>query len=144
MRKIERIKKNIENDKEIMKSINKESCYSIDTLISDIQTYIKAVKSGRILYSVESVSRSGMTRQIKVLSCEKSGKGCRTRHYYRQYITMFKVLGYSIKRGWSGTVRVFGCGMNMLFHVNYCLMHKFCRLSFISKKQCAVLAQQVN
>ena len=140
MKKIERIKKNIEADKEIMKRINKESFYSVDNLISDINTYIKAVKSGRILYDVVSVAKSGMSRTIKITSCEKAGKN---QYYYRQYQAMLSVLGESVVR-YSYTIRVRGCGMNMLFATNYNLMHKFRRLGFISKKQCKVLEQKVN
>ena len=141
MRKVERVKKNIEADKEIMKRINKEKYYSVDDLISDIQTYINAVKSGRISYEVITVSKSGMSRTIKITSCEKTDKN---QFYYRQYQVMLSVLGETVVSGYSDTIRVYGCGMNMLFHTNYCLIHTFCRLGFISKKQCAVLAQKVN
>ena len=141
MKKIERIKTRIEADKDIMKRINKEKYYSIEDLISDIQTYIASVKSGRISYEVVTVSKSGMSRTIKITSAEKSGRG---QYYYRQYQVMLGVLGETVVSGYSNTIRVYGCGMNMLFATNYNLMHKFCRLGFISKKQCAVLAQKVN
>ena len=45
MKKIERIKKNIENNKSIMKALKADEFYSIDRLISDIQCYINAVKN---------------------------------------------------------------------------------------------------
>ena len=141
MKKLERIKKNIENDKEIMKRINKETYYDIDNLIHDINTYIAAVKSGRISYDVITVSKSGMSRTIKITSAEKSG---RNQFYYRQYQAMLGILGETVVSGYSNTIRVYGCGMNMLFATNYNLMHKFRRLGFISKKQCATLAQKVG
>ena len=140
MKKLERIKKNIENDKDIMKRIRKYY-NNIEDLISDIQTYISAVKSGRILYEVITVSKSGMSRTIKITSCEKASKN---RYYYRQYCCMLGVLGETVVSGYRDTIRVYGCGMNMLFSTNYNLMHTFCRLGFISKKQCKKLAQAVN
>lgn len=140
MRKIERIKKNIEANKSIMKALKADEYYSVDRLISDIQCYINAVKTGRILYTVMSVANSGMSRCVSIKSCEKSG----SRFYYRQYNCMLKALGYSIKRGYEDTVRVNGCGMNMLFATNYNLMHTFKRLGFISDKVCAELCQRVN
>ena len=142
MKKIERIKTRIESDKDIMRRINKEKYYSIEDLIADIQTYINAVKSGRILYDVITVSKSGMSRTIRITSCEKEKSG-KNRHYYRQYQRMLGVLGETVV-GYSYTIRVHGCGMNMLFSTNYNLMHTFCRLGFISKKQCKELAQAVN
>ena len=140
MRKLERIKTRIEADKDIMRRIRKYY-NSVDGLISDIQTYINAVKSGRISYDVITVSKSGMSRTIRITSCEKSGRG---RHYYRQYCCMLGVLGETVVSGYRDTIRVHGCGMNMLFSTNYNLMHTFCRLGFISKKQCKELAQAVN
>ena len=137
MRKIERIKKNIEADKDITKRINKKKYYGIDALIADINTYIAAVKSGRIRYSVISVSKSGMSRTIEIISCEKGQYG----HYYRQYQCMLGVLGETVV---GGTIRVRGCGMDMVFATNYNLMHTFCRLGFISDTQCKRLAQAVN
>ena len=137
MRKIERVKKNIEADKDIMKKLNREKYYSIDALIADINTYIAAVKSGRIRYSVISVSKSGMSRTIEIISCEKGRYG----YYYRIYQCMLGVLGETVV---GGTIRVRGCGMNMLFATNYNLIRMFHRLGFISDTQCKKLAQAVN
>lgn len=144
MKKLERVRKRIEADREIMRRVNNESFYTIEDFIKDIQTYIKAVKDGRILYTVISVARSGMSRDISILSCEKSRYNGDTQHYYRQYCMMLKVLGYRVNRGYRDTIKVNGCGMNMLFATNHSLIHKFCRLGFISKKQCGILAQKVN
>ena len=138
MKKIERVKNRIEADKDIMKRINKEKYYSVDALISDINTYIAAVKTGRIRYSVISVSKSGMSRTIEVTSCEKSTCG---RYYYIQYQSMLAALGYNTND--NGIIRVTGYGVNMIFGTNYNLMHKFCRLGFISDTQCDKLSQAV-
>ena len=139
MKKIERVRTKIENDKDIMKRINKEKHYGVDSLISDINTYIAAVKVGRIRYSVISVSKSGMSRTIEVTSCEKSPCG---QYYYRSYQRMLKALGY--KTNDNGTIRVMSCGMNISFATNYNLIRTFCRLGFISDTQFDKLSQAVN
>ena len=137
MKKVERIKKNVEADKDIMRKLSKEKHYSTDDLIRDINTYINAVKSGRISYDVIAVAKSGMSRTIKITSCEKG----KERYYYRQYQVMLGILGETVV---GDTIRVYGCGMNMLFATNYNLIRMFRRLGFISKKQCDTLAQKVN
>lgn len=144
MKKIERVKKNIENDKEIMKQLDKELYYNINDFISDVNVYIKAVKEGRILYHVGTVSKSGMSRTILIQSCERRSYNGKTSYGYRQYIMMLKVTGYTVIRGWHDTIRVYGCGMNMLFATNYNLIHKFYKLGFINKSQCEKLCQAVN
>ena len=141
MRKLERITKNIGQDKELSKRINKESCYSVDQFIKDVNSYINAVKDGRILYTVERVSQSGMSRLINVTSCEQSRNNYYRKYYYRNYNQMVLVLGYSVNK--NGLVRVSGCGMDMLFATNYNLINTFHKLGFINKTQCDKLRQAV-
>lgn len=136
MKKLERITKNIKADKEISKAIDKESYYEIENFIKDAQEYIKAIKDRRMINNINSVSNSGMSRTIKFLSCEKS----KDSFYYRQYSMLFTTLGYSDKNK-SGYFRVNGCGMDMIFHTNYSIIHRLQRLGFISKAQCSKLAQ---
>ena len=141
MRKIERIKRNVGQDKELLKKINNESYYSVDQFIDDAKTYINAVKDGRILYNLQKVSQSGMSRLINVMSCEKlECYNCR-KYYYRTYCQMFAVMGYHVNK--EGLVRVNGCGVNMMFATNYDLIMNFLNLGFISKTQCEVLRQMV-
>lgn len=139
MRKVERITKNIQNDKELMNLIENESYTSVESFIENAQRYIKAIKTGRMVCVIESVSKSGTSRNMKFLSCDKRGG---TNNYsYCTYWTLFKHLGFTpVKNG--GAFRIGGCGMDMVFYTNYTIMHKLCRLGFISKKQCDVLAQQ--
>ena len=141
MLKIERITKNIGQNKELSKKMNKESYYTIESFIKDVNSYINAVKDGRILYIVERVSQSGMSRLIKVTSCEKGDKNYYRKYYYRNYNQMFLALGYNVNK--EGLFRVSGCGMDVLFATNYNLINTFHRLGFISKKQCEVLRQAV-
>lgn len=144
MRKIERIKKNISENKSIMTRLKANKYYSLDDLIKDIRCYIAALKAGRLQYSVLSISRSGMCRNITIQSCERSTWDHKTRYYYRQYNNLLEILGYSIVRGYTDVIRVGGCGMDMLFATNYSLIHTFARMGFISKKECSVLCQKIN
>lgn len=131
------VTKNIQADKSINNYIAKSNYYSVDNFIKDAQTYIKAIKSGRMLCIIQSVSSSGMSRVIKFNSFE----GTKTSGNYRQYAVMFEALGYKESKNRNGFT-VHGCGMDMVFHTNYSIMHTFKRLGLITKEQCAVLAQQ--
>jgi len=120
----------------IGKAIKKERYYTIDMFIRDAKEYIKAIKDGRMIVNIASVSRSGMSRQMKFLSCEKGVN----KYYYRNYFVFFRVTGHTTLAD-SGNIRVFGCGMDMVFHTNYTIIHRLHRLGFINKKQCDSLAQ---
>ena len=139
MKTLVNIKKSIENDKSLMKKLNSMQYYNIDSFISDAKSYIKAIKQGRMINSIDSVSASGMSRTIKFLSCEKSKN---SEFYYRNYFQFFKSLGYSLKNNNSNYFRIHGCGMDMIFHTNYTNIHVLQRLGFLSKKECSVLAQK--
>ena len=123
---------------EVQKRIAKESYYSETAFVNDAKAYIAAVKSGRILYTVTSVSKSGMSRNISV----KSFEGKMTEGWYRNYYVFLRILGYSLDTGYN--IRVSGCGMNMLFATNYNIIHSLHRMGFVSKKECGVLCQKVN
>ena len=138
MTKIEKVVARIKNNKEIMRRLNKEAYCTPEILAGDMQTYVNALRDGRVRYSVRSVSRSGMQRQIEIISCEKSDYG----YWFRQYGRMFEMLGYRVNR--DNLVVVNGCGMSMTFHINYSLMHTLCRLGLVSKAVCATLAQKIN
>lgn len=143
MKKIERITKNIEKNKELMAGLKKIDL-SVERFIGDAQTYIAAVKDKRISYTVDTVSKSGMSRTLIITSCERSRYNGKLQYHYRQYNTMLQALGYTIKRGYRDSIRVHGCGMNMLFATNYNIIHTFYRLGFFSRKVCDVLCQAVN
>ena len=123
---------------EVQKRIAKESCYNETDFVNDAKAYIAAVKSGRILYTVASVSKSGISRNISV----KSFEGKMTEGYYRNYIGFLRALGYKIDG--SGFVKISGGGMNMLFATNCNIIHVLHRMGFLTKKVCAVLAQKVR
>ena len=139
MKRIDRVIEAIKKNKEIMKRLNKEAYCTPELLASDMQTYVNALRDGRVRYSVISVSRSGMSRQIEIISCEKSAD---YGYWFRQYGRMLEMLGYRVNR--DNLVVVGGCGMSMTFHVNYSLMHTFCRLGLVSKAVCGKLSQKIN
>lgn len=144
MRKLEKITKNIENDKDIMRRLKNNQYYTLNDLIRDIKCYIAALRAGRLQYTVLSVSKSGMSRNITIQSCERSKWDNKIHYYYRQYNEMLKALGYTIVRGYTDAIRVAGCGMNMLFATNYSLIRSFARLGFISKQERDLLCQRIN
>jgi len=140
MTKLERIAKNVEENKDIQKSLKANEHYSTENFIKDAFQYIKAIKEGRMINSIGSVSSSGMSRTISFMSCEKSNYKGGTGYTYRQYYALFKVLGYSPKDN-NGYFRIHGAGMDMIFHTNYSIIHTLRRLGFINKKQCESFAQ---
>ena len=76
---------------EMIKGIESNIYYSKEDFIKDCQTYIKALKSGRLQYRVVSVSKSGMSRDILISSFE----GSMIKGYYRNYTSMLEVLGFN-------------------------------------------------
>ena len=123
---------------EVKKNIDKESHYSEASFLADAKSYIKAVKSGRILYTVTGVSKSGMSRHIVI----KSFEGKMTEGYYRNYIGFLRAMGYKFDE--HGAVKISGCGMNMLFTTNYEIIHNLQKMGFLSKKECDTLSQKVH
>ena len=76
---------------EMIKRLESNEYYSKEDFIRDCQTYIKALKSGRLQYRVTSVSSSGMSRDILISSFE----GSMAKGYYRNYTSMLEVLGFN-------------------------------------------------
>lgn len=135
MTKQERILLNITKDKELMRRITENEYQDGKDFIDHGMRYIKAIKDRRMICSIGKVSASGMSRTIKFMECSKG----RDRYNYLNFFAFFRMLGYNPDR--DGYTRIHGCGMDMIFHTNYTIIHKLCRLGFISKKQCAELAQ---
>ena len=126
----------------ITSNINKELKLSNGDTIVFIETakrYIKAIKDRRVVCNIESVSASGMSRTLKFISCERNTYD--KKHHYSNYYLMFKQLGFTPVRD-SNYFRIHGCGMDMVFHTNYTIIHQLQRLGFISKKECETLAQE--
>lgn len=130
--------KKVTLSKEMLKNISKNEYYSEDNFIKDCKCYIKALKSGRLQYSVTNVSRSGMSRDIFIQSYE----GTMTKGYFRQYSMLTEILGYK-RVNWAD-IRVNGCGMNMLFATNYNIIHDFKRIGLLNNEECKTLCQKIN
>lgn len=138
-----RITANIEKNKELLKRLKTHDFlkyYSIEDFIKDAEAYIDAIKSRRMNCNIRSVSRTGMSRNIKFFSIEKS-KLHKKQFYTRNYFAFFVALGYNLAGKYSDDFKIGGCGMDMIFHTNYTIIHRLHRLGFIDKKTCEKLAQ---
>lgn len=132
--------KNIALSQEMIKNISKKEYYSQEEFIKDCKCYIKALKSGRLQYTVTHVSNSGMSRNIFIQSYE----GTMTKGHFRTYFGMLQVLGYKEASKYSSDIRVSGCGMNMLFATNYNICHDLKRIGLINENECRTLCQKIN
>jgi hypothetical protein len=122
----------------ILKSYNKKNTYKadIDGFIDNAKRYIEAIKEYRMICSIGSVSRSGMSRTIKFVEMKKGEH----RHFIYNFFQFFDMLGYS-KVNNSDYFKIGGCGMDMIFHTNYTIIHQLHRLGFINKDECSTLSQ---
>ena len=122
----------------IIKAYNKKNDYPIsaETFKDHATRYIKAIRESRMLCSIGSVSKSGMSRTIKFLEMSKG----ENRHFLYNFYQFFDSLGYTKIKD-SDYFRVGGCGMDMIFYTNYQIMHDLRRLGFINKEECDTLAQ---
>ena len=124
---------------EIIKNIKKSKYYSEEAFLNDATAYINAIRENRMINVIGSVSASGMSRTLKFTSCEHSPNN--DSFYQRNYNSLFNALGYKETKNAWGYFRVYGCGMDMVFNTNYCIMHDFKRIGLISKEDCEKLAQ---
>lgn len=136
---INKLIERINSNKEIQKNFKKLSHYSAESFIKDAKQYIKAIDGGRMICSIKSVSPSGMSRNIKFLSCEKGRMGGRS--WYSNYFCLFISLGFTESRARDHYFTINGCGMDMIFHTNYTICHNLKNLGIITKKQCDALCQ---
>jgi hypothetical protein len=122
----------------LLKSHNKKQRHpvTVEDFINHAKRYIKAVNENRMLCSIDSVSSSGMSRSMRFF--EMSGKG--KTHYLYNFYSLFCILGFTQINN-SDSFRIHGCGMDMVFHTNYTIIHDLYRLGFMTKKQCGKLSQ---
>ncbi|HDY67513.1 MAG TPA: hypothetical protein ENH85_06965 [Candidatus Scalindua sp.] len=131
---------NSDSFKWLKKTIESRDYYSVDGFYNDAKRYVKAIKEGRVICSIGSVSRSGMSRTIKFVECSKN---TRTGNYnFMNFYSLFHCLGYAQARNERDYFSISGCGMDMIFHTNYSNMHYMRSLGFINKVQCDHLCQQ--
>lgn len=115
--------------KEVQKTLRKLDINE-DIFFSQAERYINAIRENRMCCIITSVSKSGMSRNMKFIEFNNG---------YMTFYVLFKGLGYSNK---EDSFRVNGCGMDMVFHTNYTIIHNLSRMGFISKEECDILAQK--
>jgi len=131
------ILKAIESNKEIQKGIKKLSHFSNEDFYNNAERYINAVRENRVICSIGSVSRSGMSRTMKFMECSMG----ENRANWYNFHALFLALGFSVSRSQNDYFTISGCGMDMVFHTNYTIIHQLGRLGFLTKEEIAVLAQ---
>lgn len=138
MKKQEKIIQKINNDKAFSKTLMNADYYGIERFIEDGNRYIKAIKEGRMICNIDTVSSSGMSRTIKFLECAKNNS--LGQYQYLNFYAFFTALGFEKVKD-KNTFRIHGSGMDMIFHTNYTNIHRMHRLGFITRQQCEELAQ---
>lgn len=114
---------------------------SMESFIKEAKRYVKAIKERRMICNIGKVSASGMSRNIKFLEmakCKTYDK--KTRYGLSNFYQFFNVMQYTPVKD-SDYFRIGGCGMDMIFHTNYTIIHNLQYLGLISKKDCESLAQ---
>lgn len=129
----------LEANKEFQKNLKKLSHHTSESFLRDARQYVKAIKEGRMICTIGSVSSSGMSRTMKFVSCEKGIKG--GRNWYSNYFCLFVALGFTESRAKDHYFSIGGCGMDMVFHTNYTIIHRLHRFGIITKKECESLCQ---
>ena len=138
MKTKEEILQAIADNKEIQKGIKKLYHYSDSEFYRDCERWISAVKENRLMCSIKSVSRSGMSRVFYYFELSRHESG---RHSICQFYAFLKAMGYTQSRSHDFAITVIGCGMDMNFNTNYNIIHRLARLGFISDAECDNLAQ---
>lgn len=111
---------------------------NIESFLESAARYVKAIKTGRMICSIDKVSASGMSRTLKFV--EMARRDNTTQHSLLDFYGFFDVLGHEKVKN-SCYFRIHGCGMDMVFNTNYCIMHQLCSYGLITRAQCTELAQ---
>lgn len=136
------IEARIQEDKSLLKSIEAVSYYSIERFIEDAKAYVKAIEQNRMICIIGSVAASGMSRTIKFASAEKSVNNKSVPYYHRNYYGFFKALGYKHAKNQDGYFTISGCGMDMIFHTNYCIIRRLQSVGVLNKEKASRLEQK--
>ena len=112
--------------------------YDEQSFFNDAVRWAKAIKEGRMICSIPSVSKSGMSRNLKFLECSRNRDGYR----YYNFFAFMKAMGYRESRQKDHSFTIGGCGMDMVFHTNYSIIHTLGRIGILNKKETEVLAQR--
>ena len=91
-----------------------------------------------MICAIGSVSKSGMSRNIKFVEWAKSDTS--DKHQLYNFYQFFDVLGYTKVKN-SDYFRIGGCGMDMIFHTNYTIIHNLKSIGLVSVDECKTLSQ---
>ena len=125
------------NDKELNKYVSTPE--DREAFINNAQRYIKAAEEGRLMCSIERVSKSGMSRKMRFfeLTCDKKNRA-----------TLYNFIGFMESLGYKhNTVNgrdcfnVRGCGMDMVFATSYDIANTLYLIGFITKAKLSNLEQ---
>jgi len=94
--------------------INTSSWLSNEALAEQLQLLKVALLKGKYYTRVDTVSKSGMSRTIEIATISNNS----LHHVTNEDILKLATIG---KNG-----RISGCGMDMLFHAQYCLFVTLC------------------
>ena len=111
----------------------------IEDFMKTAVQYIQGVRQRRVISCVHSVAPSGMSRKASLKMLIK----CSSENSFNMlYLNAFAQLVTGDKRDKDGNIILTGCGFDVVWDLNYRIINSLCYLGFISKKECAVLAQQ--
>ena len=103
---------------EVKKKITKMEFYSEEAFKDDYKRFVNALKQGRFMVNITSVSQSGLSRTMVFCELFKSSKVKEFRMLNFQ--NFFKANGYTLSpKGF----RVTGCGMDMVFGTLYAVLN---------------------
>ena len=128
---------NVNSNKELQRNFKKLYSFDSEDFIRNAERYIKACKENRIFCIIHSVSKSGMSRKLSFYESTFNEDG---RGGFLNFNALFIALGYS-DRNKDGKFTVNGCGMDMVFHTNYSIIHSLYNLGMTTKEECDTLAQ---
>ena len=119
---------------QIITAYNRKNKYevSVDDFIYHGKRYIKAIKEGRMVCSIGSVSSSGMSRTIKFVEVARGKRGGQVHYNVMSFYQFFTLLEYTPVKN-SDYFRISGCGMDMVFHTNYSIIGQLQRLGLVEK-----------
>ena len=136
----EDILNNVNSNKELQKNFKKLHSFTSEEFVQNAERYIKACKENRMFCVIHSVSKSGMSRKLSFneANFNKDGRG-----YFLNFTALFTALGFS-DRNKNGEFTVNGCGMDMVFHTNYSIIHSLYNLGMMTNEECEILSQNTT
>ena len=128
---------NVKSNKELQRNLKKLYSFDSEDFIRNSERYIKACEENRMFCVIHSVSKSGMSRKLSFYEStfSKEGKGV-----FLNFTALFIALGYS-DRNRDGKFTINGCGIDMVFHTNYSIIHSLYNLGMITNEECYTLSQ---